>query len=393
MVLGVSGSVAAYRAADLARDLMRAGCTVRACLTPAAAKFVTPALFEALTGEPCLVDTFDEPVAGRMAHIDWARDADLLLIAPASANTMARIANGIAEDMLSTIALVYDGPMVIAPAMNPTMYAAEPIQSAAARLRERAAVFVDPDDGIAVCGETGQGKLAPNDTIVAAALTVLRRSQRLAGHHVLITSGPTQEPLDDVRYLTNRSTGKMGAALARAALLMGAKVTVIAGPSSAAYPLAAQTIRVRTADEMLQASHRFADSADWIIGAAAVADYRPKERRSGKLRRTADEMTVELVANPDVLANLAAATKPEAIVVGFAAEPGPNLDYAREKMVRKGLHAIAANDVGRADIGFESDANELSLIFREGDRIESGHRSKLACALWLFETVLDRRER
>lgn len=390
LVLGVSGSIAAYRAADLARELMREGFEVRTCLTDGAQKFVTPALFEALTGQPCLIDTFEEPERGRMAHIDWARAADVLVVAPATANVLAKLANGLADDMLSTLALAYEGPLVLAPAMNPSMVAHEATQASMRVLRTRAARFVEPVEGDVACGENGQGKLASVSQIVQAVLEVSRVAKRLTGQTVLITSGPTQEPIDGVRYLSNRSSGRMGAALARAALLMGARVQVVSGPSDVPLPRGAEVVRVRTAREMLDAALPLAAGADWIVGAAAVADYRPKEAIEGKRRRDDAVWVVELVPNPDVLASVAAAKKPGARVIGFAAEPSSDLDSARAKLSAKGLDAIAVNDVSRSDVGFESEANELALVFPDGPPLASGRRSKLICALWLFECLADR---
>jgi phosphopantothenoylcysteine decarboxylase/phosphopantothenate--cysteine ligase len=387
IVLGVSGSVAAYRAADLARELMRSGYTVRVCLTDSAQKFVTASLFEALTGQPCLQDTFEEPERGRMAHIDWARQADAIVIAPATANTIAKLAFGIGDDMLTTLALATTAPLIVAPAMNPQMYASDTTREALGKLRERAAWVVEPSEGDVACGEHGQGKLASIPNIVEAVLTVARRSRQLAGRKVLITSGPTQEPIDDVRYVSNRSSGKMGAALARAALLMGAEVTVVTGPARAALPLQANVVRVRTALEMLDAALEHSKDANLIIGAAAVADYRPASRHRGKLRRSSEPTSLELVPNPDVIAELAKAA-PDAIVVGFAAEPSRSLDAARDKLVRKGIYAIAANDVSRAGIGFDAEQNSLRLITVDSPVVfDSGLMSKLGCALWLLDRV------
>lgn len=387
LVLGVSGSVAAYRAADLARDLMRAGFTVRVCLTDAAQKFVTPVLFETLTGQPCLIDTFDEPEKGRMAHIDWARGADILLIAPASANTINKIASGYADDMLSSIALAYEGPVVIAPAMNPSMYAHETTRVSMKKMRERAAAIIEPREGDVIAGEHGPGKLAPNDEIVQAALEIQNRSQVLKGKRVLITSGPTQEPIDSVRFLTNHSSGKMGAALARAALLMGAEVTVVSGPSSEPLPLKAKVISVHSAQEMLEAAAKEASAADLIIGAAAVADYRPASSQKGKMRRTDEKMQIELVPNPDVIAELARKAKKGAKIIGFAAEPDQKLETALEKIKKKNLTAIAVNDISNPEIGFNSDENELTLIHADGKKECSGRKSKHACAIWLIEKI------
>jgi phosphopantothenoylcysteine decarboxylase/phosphopantothenate--cysteine ligase len=387
LVLGISGSVAAYRAADLARELMRTGFTVRVCLTDSAQKFLLPALFEALTGQPCLVDTFEEPVAGRMAHIDWARQADAILIAPATANTINKIAAGVGDDMLTTIALATTKPLILAPAMNPQMYANEATQNSLAILAGRGAFVVEPAEGDVACGENGQGKLAGIPSIVAAVQRVVGRQQRLKGKHVLITSGPTQEPIDHVRFVSNRSSGKMGAALARAALLLGAQVTVVSGPVNVSYPSQAHVERVATALEMLEATRRHAHQADLIIGAAAVADYRMKEPMKGKMRRSKEKISLELIPNPDVIATLAK-EYPAAQVIGFAAEPSSDLDTARQKVTAKGLVAIAVNDVSRADIGFEGDYNELTLVGADGSIETSGRQSKLGCALWLLEHLV-----
>lgn len=387
IVLGVSGSVAAYRAADLARELMRSGATVRVCLTDAAQKFVSPALFEALTGQPCLIDTFEEPERGRMAHIDWARQADLVVVAPATANTVNKLAHGIGDDMLTTVVLASTRPLVVAPAMNPAMYENETTQDALRTLAARGVTIVEPTEGDVACGERGQGKLASIPAIVDAVLGVVAQAQSLGGKTVLITSGPTQEPIDAVRFVSNRSSGKMGAALARAALLMGAeRVVVIAGPSSATYPSDAEVVRVRTAEEMLRAGLHHAPEADLIIGAAAVADYRPESPASGKVRRSSEPVEMRLVPNPDIIASLAQAA-PKATVIGFAAEPDAAVDVAKAKVARKGLAAIAANDVSQDGIGFDADDNALRLVWADGRQVASGRMSKLQCAKWLLEQV------
>lgn len=387
VVLGVSGSIAAYRAADLARDLMRAGCEVRVCLTDAAQEFVRPALFEALTGQPCLTDTFEEPERGRMAHIDWARQADLLIIAPASANTLAKIAEGRGDDMLSTLALAYEGPMLIAPAMNPAMYLHPATQAHLKTLQERGAWMVEPAEGDVACGENGQGKLASNARIVEESLAALADRTRLAGKHVVITSGPTQEAIDDVRFLSNRSSGKMGAAVAQVALSLGARVTVISGPTSVLLPRLANVVRVTSALEMRDAALNAAKDADWVIGVAAVADYRPAHPVKGKIRRGEGSLQIELAPNPDIIAEVAA-SNPNAKVIAFAAEPSDDLSAAREKMIRKGVHAIAVNDVSNPSIGFESGENELTLLRVSEEPSSSGRRSKLGCARWLWDSLL-----
>jgi phosphopantothenoylcysteine decarboxylase/phosphopantothenate--cysteine ligase len=386
LVLGVSGSVAAYRAADLARELMRAGFTVRVCLTDSAQKFVSPALFEALTGQPCLTDVFDEPIAGRMAHIDWARDAEAVVVAPATANVMAKLAAGIADDMLTTIAVATTRPLLIAPAMNPTMYASDAVQAALRTLQARAVDVIEPESGDVACGENGQGKFPSIVRIVERVVAVTGRSRLLEGQTVLITSGPTEEPIDVARYLSNRSSGKMGSAIARAVHLLGGHAVVIAGPQEAPLPLTAEVRRVRTAEEMLAAALAEVSRADWVIGAAAVADYRPRVADSGKLRRANDDLTLDLVPNPDIIGQLATRTSKR--VVGFAAEPTPDLSIARDKLARKGLFAVVANDVSRDDAGFGVDTNEVEIVFRSGRTARSPHASKLAVALWLLEALL-----
>lgn len=390
VVLGVSGSVAAYRACDLARELRRAGFTVRTCLTDAAEKFVSRALFEALTGEPCLVDVFDEPQRGRMAHIEWAREADVLVIAPATVNTLAKIAHGVGDDMLTTIALAYEGPVVVAPAANPTMFASEPMREALRVLERRGVLVVEPKEGEVACGESGQGKFAPIDEIVSAVLVAAEESAALAGRTVLLTSGPTREPIDAVRFLSNRSSGKMGAALARAARRMGARVVVVTGPASAPLPAGVEVHRVETALQMLEAAERLVEEADWVVGAAAVADYRVETPSSGKLRRGEGPLELRLVPNPDVIAALARRARPGTRVVGFAAEPGTDLAAARAKLGRKGLWAIAVNDVTSPGLGFESEDNALTLVFADGATASCPPQSKLRCAQWLFRTLVAR---
>lgn len=386
ILLGVTGSISAYRAADLARELMRAGHTVRACLTRSAAQFVTPVLFESLTGQPCLVDAFEEPDRGRMAHIEWARWADLVCIAPATAHFLDVLAQGRAEDMISTLCLATHSPLVVAPAMNPAMWTSLPVAESLGLLKARAAWVVEPATGEVACGEEGQGKLAPVSEIAAAVQAVLKASRTLAGRTLLVTTGPTQEPIDDVRYLTNRSSGKMGAALARAGLLMGATVRVVAGPQAAPLPMQASTIRTRTALEMLDASLEASEGADVIVAAAAVADYRPAERTAGKLRRSAGPIELRLVPNPDIVAALAKA-RPNAFTVAFAAEPDSGLEAARAKMAAKGVQAVAANDISGQGTGFESDTNRLQVLFADGTTAESGLEPKLVCALWLLDQV------
>lgn len=382
----MSGSVAAYRACDLARDLMRAGHTVRVCLTDTASNFVQPALFEALTGQPCLTDTFEEPIPGRMAHIDWARAADLILVAPATANTINKVANGIGDDMLTTILLATTAPTLIAPAMNPAMYNHAETQASLTKLAARGVQIIEPSEGEVACGENGQGKLANNAQILQETLEFLNQSKLLDGKTVLITSGPTQEPIDTVRYISNRSSGKMGLAMARAARLLGAEVILVTGPTEQMIPPDIQAIPVITAAQMLAESQKVASRADWIIGLAAVADYSVENPSSTKMRRSADDLQITLTPNPDIIGTLAKEF-PDKQVIAFAAEPSEDVEYAIEKMRRKGVAAIAMNDISRRDIGFGSDDNDLTLITADGSTHRSGKRSKLACSLWLLKLL------
>ncbi len=389
LVLGVSGSVAAYRAADLAREAMRRGWIVRTLLTDAAAQFVSPALFEALTGQPCLSGVFEEPERGRMAHIDWGRWADAVMIAPATANTINRLGFGLGEDMLTTLALVTRAPLILAPAMNPSMYAHPTTQEALARLTTRGARIVEPSEGDVACGETGPGKLAPIETLLDALEAATVHSRTLEGKTLLLTSGPTREPIDAVRFLSNRSSGKMGAALAQAALQRGANVRVVSGPGSAVFPPEVPVTRAQTALEMLEAAREQARGADWLIGAAAVADYRPANPFPGKMRRESERLDLELVANPDIIATLRKEF-PSARVVGFAAEPDGSLQTAVDKLARKGLDALAVNDVGAPGLGFDSDRNALTLLLPGREPEKSGERTKLACAGWLLDQLTER---
>jgi phosphopantothenoylcysteine decarboxylase/phosphopantothenate--cysteine ligase len=389
VLLGVTGSVAAYRAADLARDLMRAGCTVRTCLSNGAQGFVKPDLFEALTGQPCLSDAFDEPIPGRMAHIDWARWADLVVIAPASAHTLTAAAHGYGKDMLQTILLAYDGPVLFAPAMNPTMFSSLPVIEARKALEARGILFVEPGEGDVACGEQGQGKLASIQKIAEAALTILSAKKLWQGKTILLTSGPTQEAIDSVRFISNRSSGKMGIALARAGLMMGARVILVTGPTHEVPPARAEVDRIITAGEMLDRAMDKACVADVIIGAAAVADYRPAEVLPGKMRRTHDEIELKLTKNPDVLSSLAKLAKPGAKIIGFAAEPDEGLAKAGEKIQAKGISGIAVNNISNSEIGFESEENELTFVTAEGKEFQSGRRSKLGCALWLLDRIAE----
>ncbi|HET6644367.1 MAG TPA: bifunctional phosphopantothenoylcysteine decarboxylase/phosphopantothenate--cysteine ligase CoaBC [Fimbriimonadales bacterium] len=385
VLLGVTGSVAAYRAADLARDFMRAGTDVRVCLTRSAAEFVRPSLFEALTGNPCLSEVFEEPIAGRMAHIDWARQASLVLVAPATANAIANIAHGNAEDMLTTIISATSAPIIVAPAMNPQMFASDANQLNLSILEKRGIEIIRPQEGDVACGEHGEGKLAANAAIVDAALAQIGISRLYEGKTVVITAGPTHEAIDPVRYISNRSSGKMGIALAKAAVRMGASVKLVLGPTHLAPPPAAQTTRVTTAKEMLEATLLACEGADLLIGSAAVADFHVADTGSQKIE-SGSRISLRLEPNPDILGGVHA-KYPDLPIVGFAAEVGGNGERARQKIAKKGLAGIALNDVSRKDIGFEADENELILFFADGKSTMVPQSSKFMAALRILELV------
>ncbi len=385
VILGVTGSVAAYRSADIARDLMREGYEVRVCLTRSAKQFVTPTLFEALTGQPCLVDIFDEPVRGEMAHITWARDAKLVLVCPATANAITTIANGQSQDMLTTIISATNAQLIIAPAMNPQMYAQESLQTAIKTLKQRGMIFIEPSEGDVACGEHGQGKLASSTKIVETVKQAVYASQLLTGMNVLISAGPTQEPIDSVRYISNRSSGKMGYALADMAQKMGANVTLISGPTHLISPPLIKTIHVTTAEDMKQACLMSAKEADLFISSAAVADIRLQSASPQKLKK--EELQVlRFEQTPDILKEIHSAI-PQLPLVGFAAETENWEKNALNKMKSKNLFAIAVNDVSRQDVGFNSDENELTVFFNDETSHFLEKASKTIIARNLLELV------
>lgn len=386
IVLGVTGSVAAYRAADIARELMRAGHTVRVVMTHAATRLISPDTFAALTGNPVVVDVFDEPVPGQIAHIRLAQEADLVLIAPATAHTIARLALGLADDMLTTLALATRAPILIAPAMNPAMWTHPAVQAHVQTLRARGVEFIDPTYGLMACGDEGWGKIADTPVIVQAVQQRLQRSRDLAGVRVLITAGPTYEPIDPVRFVGNRSSGKMGYAVAEAALAHGAEVVLITGPTQLSPPAGARVVRVQTAQQMFEAVQAEFEACDVLIATAAVADYRPERTLPLKRKRTARSWTLRLVPNPDIVGTMAQ-RKGERIVVGFAAETDKALAHAQAKLRQKNLDLIAVNDVLEPGSGFEVDTNRLTLLYADG-RIEPlPQMSKRECAEHLIRAV------
>ena len=369
VVLGVSGSIAAYKAADLASRLVKSNVEVFPILTRGAARFVQPATFRALTHNPCPIDLFEEPFPGEIAHIWLARNCDLFAVVPASMNVIARLANGLAEDMLSAAAMACTAPILLAPGMNTGMWNNPATQNNLAKLRDYGYYFIEPVSGRLACRTEGVGRMADVPTIFAAIHEILSRQLSWAGKRVLITAGPTREPIDPVRYLSNRSSGKMGYALAEAAKLRGADVILVSGPTALSVPSSIEIVRVETAVQMYDAALFHAETADIIIAAAAVSDYRPTERAEQKLKKTSASPTLTLTQTDDILAELGRRKHPHQILVGFAAETTDLLAQARLKLTSKNLDWIAANDVTQEGAGFDGDTNIVTLIGKDRQEI------------------------
>src|SRR5215831_11922434 len=366
VALGVCGGIAAYKAAEIVRSLQDRGIRVQVVMTASAQEFIRPLTFAALSGEKVITRMFapeagSEPnIDSAIEHIAVAQSIDALLVAPATADLIAKFAQGIANDFLTTLYLATTAPVVVAPAMNVNMWEHPATQDNLEVLRKRGVKVVEPGNGYLACGMTGPGRLAENEAIVAATLEALGARQDLTGETVLITAGPTREKIDPVRYLTNRSSGRMGYALAEAALRRGARVLLVSGPTSITPPGAAEVTRVESTEEMRDAVMNLLPQASIVIKTAAVADYRPKSAAGQKLKRKGP-MTLELEATPDILKELSQ-KKASQIVVGFAAETENALENARQKLVSKNLDAIVVNDVSRDGVGFDSDRNAVTII-------------------------------
>lgn len=387
ILLGVTGSIAAYKAADIASKLTQAGAEVDVVLTEHARRFITEVTFRAVTRRPVLVDLFEEPEERQIAHIHLAKRADVLLIAPATANILAKLAVGIADDLLSTLALATQAKIVIAPAMNTVMWQHPATQHNVRVLEERGVTFVYPAEGMLACGDVGAGKLADTPTILAAVEAVL--NPPLRGVRILVTAGPTEEPLDAVRHLSNPSSGKMGYAIAEEAVRQGAEVTLVTGPTLLEPPAGAEVVRVRTAQQMLDACLQVYDEVDVVIATAAVSDYRPAEVWQGKRKKGEEEWTIRLVPNPDILRTLGE-RKDKHILVGFAAETQDLLENAQAKLREKHLDLIVANDVSQQGSGFRTDTNRVTLLWADGAQEALPLTSKREVARRLLEALSKR---
>ena len=386
ILVGVSGGIAAYKAAELVRRLQDHGATVRVVMTESAQAFVQPLTFQALSGHPVHRDLLDESAEAAMGHIELARWADLVLVAPATANTIARITHGLADDLLTTLCLATSAPIAVAPAMNQQMWAARATQENVAKLAARGTWIWGPDAGSQACGDVGQGRMLEPLELAARAVRLMQGGA-LDGKRVLVTAGPTREAIDPVRFISNHSSGKMGYAVAQAARELGADVTLVSGPVAIAAPAGVRVIDVLSAADMHAAVMAHAADSQLFVAAAAVADYAPSETATSKIKKDAADMHIALARNPDILAAVAA-LEPAPFTVGFAAETDDVEANARGKLARKNLKMIAANQVGDGQ-GFDVDHNTLNVYWDGGER-QLGPDGKLSVARDLMNLVAER---
>ena len=385
IVLGISGGIAAYKCAELVRRLKEHGCEVKVVMTESAKHFITPLTMQAVSGEIVSDSLLDPAAEAAMGHIEFAKWADLILVAPASCNILAKMACGIADDLLTTLLLATPAPVAVAPAMNQQMYAHAATQANLATLKARNVLIWGPGKGEQACGDVGSGRMLEPHELVALCVEN-QPPQILAGKTITITAGPTREPLDPVRFISNHSSGKMGYALAEAALLLGANVNLISGPVTIKAPIGANLINIESAEQLLNEALVYAPQSDAFIGCAAVADYRAGEVATQKMKKQGDELTLTLVKNPDVIAAVANIEKNRPYTVGFAAETQNVESYAKGKLVNKNLDMICANDVSQSGLGFNSDQNALTLYW-QNKQLELPVSSKSTIALKVIEQL------
>lgn len=387
VLVGITGGIAAYKSADLVRQLRVAGADVRVAMTPAAQTFITPLTLQALSGNPVHTELLDEAAESAMGHIELARWADAILIAPATADFIARLAAGLANDLLSTLCLATAAPLLLAPAMNTRMWLDAATQANCATLAERGVRLLGPGSGDLACGETGPGRMLDPAELLTL-LAELWQQGPMAGLHVLVSAGPTREPIDPVRYISNRSSGKMGFAMAAAAERAGARVTLVTGPVTLETPHGIERLDVETAAEMHRVILERVAACDIYIGTAAVADYRPVDTAPEKIKKAAATLVVSLERTADILTEVAAREAPP-FTVGFAAETERVADYARDKLVRKGLDMVAANRVG-ANLAFDRDDNELHIFWPGGGEVRLPRADKATLAHALIQLITER---
>lgn len=390
VVLGVTGGIAAYKALDIVSTLVKQDIDVRVIMTKAATEFVTPLSFQSLSKNQVIVDMFEEPKSWEIQHISLAQRADLMLIAPATANIIGKVANGIADDMLSTTIMATKAPVVFALAMNTNMYENKIVQNNISKLKNFGYEFIEPASGRLACGDIGKGKLEKVDVICEEILSRLYDKKDLVGKKVLITAGPTISPIDPVRYITNNSSGKMGYAIAKEARDRGAEVTLISGPSSLEVPIGIDFIRVKTNEEMFKAVLSKFNDSDIVVKSAAVADYKAKKYSTEKIKKGDGGLNLEFIRDNDILKDLGERKK-EQILVGFAAESNNLLDNAAEKLKKKNLDYIVANDITARDTGFASDFNKVYIIDAEGNIKGLDKMTKREVARELFDLINERR--
>ncbi len=387
VVLGVTGGIAAYKSAELVRSLKKKGADVYCVMTQAAQEFITPLTLQTLSRNPVFTEMFGKPGLWNVEHIALAEKADLLLVAPATANFIGKLSQGLADDLLTTTVMACKKPVLIAPAMNTNMYTNPIVQGNLRKLESLGYHFAAPGSGELACGAVGAGRLAGLNEIMDRAEGLLATDKPLAGTHVLVTAGPTREMLDPVRYLTNYSTGKMGYALAKKASLLGAQVTLISGPTQLRPFHGVRLIKVQTAGQMYEAVMAHYERSQVIVKSAAVADFRPKETQRDKIKKQTADLTLELERTADILAELGA-KKGGRLLIGFAAETRDVLDYAKEKIVKKNLDMIVANDLKLPGAGFAHDTNVVSLLFPDGSSKKLPIMTKEEVALEIWQEVI-----
>lgn len=398
VALGVTGGIAAYKAAEILRGLQRAGCQVRVAMTRHACEFVQPLTFRALSGSYVVVDDYAPENPDPIAHITFSQSVDLFIVAPATADIIAKFANGIADDFVSSTYLACMAPVLVAPAMNTTMWNHPATQRNLQTLRADGVEVLEPDEGEMACGTIGPGRLSDPDRIVNHALSMLRRGSSGTGRdltreRVLITAGATREEIDPIRFISNRSSGRMGFALAQAAAARGAEVTIVAGVTSVAPPAHCRILKTTSAEEMRQAVRAEISTATVFIAAAAVSDYRPKTRSSQKIKKSAGSLTIELEPAPDILGEVAQARKEGQLIIGFAAETNDLLAHARTKLRQKNLDLVVANDVSRTGAGFDAESNAVTLVRRDSEpHSELPLMSKLEVAHRILDEIVALRQ-
>lgn len=390
VLLGVTGGIAAYKAADIVSRLIKQDVNVDVIMTKYAQEFITPMTFQSLSGNKTVTDMFDTSFRPDIEHISLAKKADVILIAPATANIIAKIAHGIADDMLTTVVLASKAKLIIAPAMNTVMYEAEVTQNNIKTLKERGVIVIDPVEGLLACNDLGRGKMEEPENIVEAVLYHLTCSRDLEGKKVLITAGPTRESIDPVRFITNRSTGKMGYEMAREAKRRGADVTLVSGRVNLKAPYGVNLINIESAQDMYEEVMKRAGESDIIIKSAAVADYTPQNKSNIKIKKQSGDIKIELERTHDILFEVGQAKTDQQILVGFAAETNDVIENAKSKMQRKNLDFIIANDVKKEGAGFGTDTNIVTIIPRQGEIEPLPVMKKSEVARAVFDRILKR---